>query len=436
MTPRLKHVLLKCCSSIAATRAVIHRLLYFVTKTKWACRSETAWLPRRKRLAPCSMGLYAGLVHLVVQVRLLPSDEQSVLLRATLERCNEACSWISSQAVDSGTFRQFALHRLVYTKIRAHFGLGAQMAVRCIAKVADSHKAGKKDKVRRFRRHAAQPYDARLVRWGEDYVSLWTLEGRIKVPFRCSERQREMLQTRVGEVDLVLTRTGKWLLVVPCKVGERTMVEPDDFLGVDLGIVNLAADSDGEVYSGDNIDRVRRTYAHRRRNLQRRGTRAAKRKLRQISGREARFRRDVNHRISKALVQKAERTGRGIALEDLEGIRDRVTARRRQRARLHGWSFFQQRTFLEYKASLAGVLLVTVDPSYTSQTCPECGHCSKTNRPTRDRFTCVSCGHAGPADHIAARNIRARAVVNRPNGHLLKVSGQLHGEISDTSLRL
>jgi len=185
MTPRLKHVLLKCCSSIAATRAVIHRLLYFVTKTKWACRSETAWLPRRKRLAPCSMGLYAGLVHLVVQVRLLPSDEQSVLLRATLERCNEACSWISSQAVDSGTFRQFALHRLVYTKIRAHFGLGAQMAVRCIAKVADSHKAGKKDKVRRFRRHAAQPYDARLVRWGEDYVSLWTLEGRIKVPFRC-----------------------------------------------------------------------------------------------------------------------------------------------------------------------------------------------------------------------------------------------------------
>jgi len=213
------------------------------------------------------------------------------------------------------------------------------------------------------------------------------------------------------------------------------MTEPDDFLGLDMGIVNLATDSDGDNYSGAEVEEVRRRYAHRRRNLQRKGTKASKRKLRKISGREARFRRDVNHRISKKVVQKAQRTGRGIALEELKGIRGRVTARRRQRARLSGWSFYQQRSFVEYKALLAGVPVVAVDPAHTSQTCPECGHVSKRNRPTRDRFCCESCGHAGPADHIAARNIRARAVVNRPNGHsVLKVSGHL--DVSGTSLRL
>jgi len=377
-------------------------------------------------------------VHLVVQVRLLPSEEQEALLQTTLERCNEACSWISEQAVALGVFHKIAVQKAVYGEVRSLFGLGAQAAVRCIAKVAASHTVGRRSKPRKFRRHGAQPYDPRILTWGESHVSIWTLDGRIKVPFKCSERQREMLESRVGEVDLVRTKMGKWLLAVPCEVAESPQADTGDFLGVDLGIVNLAADSDGGTYSGDTVEQVRRRYAHRHRNLQKKGTKASKRKLRQISGREARFRRDVNHQISKALVHKAQRTGRGIALEDLQGIRDRVTARRRQRARLHGWSFHQQRKFIEYKALLAGVPVVAVDPAYTSQTCPECGHVSKKNRPTRDRFRCESCGHAGPADTIAARNIRARAAVNRPNGLLreIKVSGQLHGEISGTSLRL
>jgi len=368
-------------------------------------------------------------MRLVVQVRLLPSKQQDALLQTTLERCNEACTWISKQAVSLGIFHKIAIQKAVYGDVRSQFGLGAQAAVRCIAKVANSHKVGRRSKPRKFRRHGAQPYDPRLLTWGEAHVSIWTLNGRIKVPFKCNERHREMLESRVGEVDLARTKTGKWLLVVPCKVEMEPRRATDDFLGVDLGIVNLAADSDGDTYSGGDLEQVRRRYAHRRRNLQKKGTKASKRKLRQISGKEARFRRDVNHRISKAIVQKAQRTGRGIALEDLQGIRERVTARRRQRARLHSWSFHQQRTYIEYKALLAGVPVVAVDPAYTSQTCPECGHVSRKNRPTRERFCCESCGHAGPADTIAARNIRARAAVNRPNGSPrgTKVSRALHG---------
>lgn len=116
----------------------------------------------------------------------------------------------------------------------------------------------------------------------------------------------------------------------------------------------------------------------------------------------------------KAIVQTAERTSRGIALEDLNGIRARVTARRRQRARLANWPFRQLRSFVAYKARLAGVPVVYVDPRNTSRTCPECGCIDKANRPNQATFSCVSCGYSAAADHNAARMIRARAAVRQP----------------------
>src|SRR5205823_6690249 len=124
------------------------------------------------------------------------------------------------------------------------------------------------------------------------------------------------------------------------------------------GIVNLAMDSDGEPFSGEDIELKRRVYAHRRRNLQRKGTLSARRKLKRLRGRQARYQRNINHIISKQVVQKAKGTGRGVALENLGGIRNRTTVKRKQRARHANWSFFQLRSFIEYKARLAGVKVV------------------------------------------------------------------------------
>jgi IS605 OrfB family transposase len=88
----------------------------------------------------------------------------------------------------------------------------------------------------------------------------------------------------------------------------------------------------------------------------------------------------VNHCISKKLIQTAKGTGRGIALEDLTGIRDRARFRREDRAKFHGWSFSQLRAFVEYKAQLSGLPVVAVDPRNTSRTCSACVHCEKANR--------------------------------------------------------
>mgnify|MGYP001580252114 FL=1 len=117
--------------------------------------------------------------------------------------------------------------------------------------------------------------------------------------------------------------------------------------------------------------------------------------------------------VSKCLVATAKDTGRGIALEDLTGLRDRITARRGQRATLHSWAFGQLRAFVIYKAKRAGVPVILVDPRNTSRTCPACGHVDKANRKSQALFSCQSCGYAGLADQIASENIR-RAAVNRP----------------------
>src|SRR5690606_24270109 len=255
---------------------------------------------------------------------------------------------------------------------------------------------------RTFRPHGSIASDDRVLRFKSgDQVSIWTVAGRQVIAYACGDYQRQYLPFRMGEVDLVFYRDRFYLNVV-CDVEEPPTTEAGDILGVDLGVVNIATDSDGTTYTGAAVEQRRRIYAHRRRNLQRKGTRSAKRKLRKLSGKQRRFQRNVNHVVSKAIVASAQRTGRGIALEDLTGIRDRVSARRRQRARLHNWSFFQLRSFIVYKARLAGVPVVLVDPKNTSRTCIACGCVDKANRPTQARFSCVSCGYAAPADHVAA----------------------------------
>ena len=208
---------------------------------------------------------------------------------------------------------------------------------------------------------------------------------------------------------------GMFFLAAVCDVEEPEPTDIEDVLGVDLGIVNIVADSDGQIFSGSQINNVRHRMRRLRSKLQSKGSRSARRKLKQLSGKEARFAKDTNHCISKQLVAKAKDTSRGMALEDLKGIRPLVTVRRNQRAKLHSWSFFQLRAFINYKAQRAGVPVFYVDPRNTSRTCPVCGSVDKANRPSQSVFSCVACGFAGLADHIAAINIGRRADVNQPN---------------------
>lgn len=353
-------------------------------------------------------------MKLIAQVKLLPTPEQASALKRTLELANAACNFVSQQAWKAKAFKQYGLHHLCYKDLRAKFPLSAQVAVRVIAKVADAYKLDAKTK-RTFKSHGGIAYDDRILTWRlkDLKVSIWTVDGRLHIPLVCGERQWELLATRHGELDLGLFHN-MFFLSATCNVEEPKPIDMEGALGVDLGVTNIAVDADGAVHSASHINNVRFRHRRLRAKLQAKGTRSAKRHLKKLSGKEHRFAKDTNHCISKKLVAKAKDTGRALALEDLNGIRDRITVHRAQRATLHSWSFFQLRSFIAYKAKRAGVPVVLVDPRNTSRTCPKCGHIDKANRKSQSVFSCVACGHSGLADHIAAINIGRRAAVNPP----------------------
>lgn len=293
------------------------------------------------------------------------------------------------------------------------------MTVRAIGKVAESYRNKDTRKtLHTFKETGAIVYDQRILSFkGLDKVSILTLDGRILVQLAvCEYYNNAMHGVRVaGQVDLVLQNNDFYLLVV-VDVPDDPEYKPKDYIGVDLGVKNIATDSTSANYSGDQVNGLRKRHRKLRKRLQSKGTKSAKRLLRKRSKKEQRFARDVNHRISKELVEKAKGTRSGIALEDLKGIRDRTekTVRKSQRAQHSSWSFYQLRQFIEYKAILSGVPVILVDPRNTSRTCISCNYIDKKNRVSRDQFCCQSCGYAGPADNIAAENIR-RAVVNQPD---------------------
>ena len=347
-------------------------------------------------------------VKLTVQIRLLPDATAQLALGQTLKLANQAANLVSDVAWQRRVFRAYSLQKLTYSQVRS-LGLSAQSAVRVIKKVADAYTPNRRTK-RRFRSDAAQPYDDRCLSWQPDQgtVSIWTIAGRFKgMPFVAGDYQRKLLAYRKGESDL-LCRDGRWYLFATCEVPEPTPITPAGFLGVDLGIVNIASTSDGDRHAGKHLNRVRHRNQRLRGKLQKKGTKSAKRLLKRRRRKEARFAADTNHVISKRIVAEAERTGRGIALEDLQGIRGRVRLRKPQRATLHSWAFHQFGRFIAYKARRAGVVVVLVDPSYTSQACSACGHVDRANRQGQADFSCRSCGFAGHADWNAARNIAER----------------------------
>lgn len=389
------------------------------------------WSLGKWRVVCAVVVLRSDVMKLAVQVKLLPTPREASALEATLYACNRAATHASLVAFAKDLKNRNGLQKEVYAELKATFGLSAQPAVRAVRKVVDAYAALKANlragnlgsptskRYRRvvgspiaFRREAAQPFDDRCLSWQLDArtVSIWTVEGRMRgIRFACSADQlKTLVEYRKGESDLVC-RGGTWFLIATCDIPDPEVYEPVDWIGVDRGIVNLATTSDGSNYQGCRLGRYRRWQARKRAELQAKRTRSATRCLARRARKERRHATHMNHRISKEIVSVAQRTGRGIAVEVLGGIRERVRLRGDQRGALSTWPFHQLGAHLVYKAQRAGVPFLEVDAAYTSQRCARCGHTGRANRPDRNRFFCRRCGLAGPADVVAGVNVRDRA---------------------------
>ncbi len=282
----------------------------------------------------------------------LDVDGHEQALQGTQLHFNAAASWIASVCWDERITNTNTAHHRVYGETRTRFGLGAQLAVCARAKAMEAIKAIKtQEKQRRGHQCKNRPppkpatcpqfgprgsvrYDARTYRlMALDRVSLSTVSGRVTCRLLGGKRQHEMLvdpQWEIGGADLVWRR-GVYYLYVTQSTEAPSITETPDAIGVDLGIVNVATDSTGERFTGARVREVRNRSVKRRAALQRVGTRSAQRRLKQMSGREQRFMKDVNHTISTALVKKAVVSRKALALEDLTGIRDRTMVRREDR---------------------------------------------------------------------------------------------------------
>lgn len=339
-------------------------------------------------------------MKLTLKIKLLPTNEQVNLLLDTMKEANTFCNTISNVAWEKRIFNNFKLHHEVYHKYKNIFKLSSQFLIRCIAKVADAYKLDKKVK-REFKPLGSIGYDSRIMTYKpNDIVSLWVIGGRIKIPFVC--HNRNYLPYIKGEADLVYKK-GKFYLFQTIDVPEEAIDDVEEFIGVDFGLTDIVITSDGVKHSADGLNKYREHRQKVRSSIQSKGTKGAKKLLKRLSGKERTHAQIINHTIAKSIILSAKETGKGVAIEDLTNIR--FTSKRRNkkfRTKLNKWSFYQLRSFIEYKGLLYGVNVVVINPQYTSQTCNVCKHLGKR---TNKHFKCKNCGNNMDADLNAAINI-------------------------------
>jgi len=354
---------------------------------------------------------------ITVKCKLDLTDGQRRAINNTMEAFASACNDALEVGREAETTSNVKIHDRCYYNLREDHGLPANLAVRAIARAAGILKD--EDRKRSTVRPTSIDYDGRTFSFKEEgwTISLSTVDGRQKpITLDIGEYQKNLLEGRDPSSAVVFKKriNGEvtYYAGIHIDVEEPPPDLEDDhgWVGVDLGVANVATMDDGTRYDGDHVREVKDRYRRTRASADSKGTRGACKLLRRISGRERRFMRSENHRISRRIVDKAKAEGKGIRLEDLSGIRDRVA----NSYWLQSWSFYELRQFVVYKAAIAGIPFEVVDPAYTSRTCPECGHEEEANRKTQAKFECQSCQHSAHADVIGARNI-ARGGVCQPS---------------------
>lgn len=365
-----------------------------------------------------------------IQLKLMEAPEKD--FDATVTAYRSALNMVSKYVFETKITNPLKLQRELYEKVRAKTKIKSQMTLNCFRQVSGAYRTAKKNGYKweepiNFTRNSVLLDYPRDFKFNSDEeLSINTLGKRKQVRFVCGDHQREYIDNGWKRRSGRLVKRGDgWYFHVSVSK-EFEVPEIDDrvtVIGCDLGINNIAVAYNGEgkvlMAKGGEVKNKKRHYEHVRSSLQSKGTQSAKRVLRDVSGRETRFMTDVNHQVSKQIVHWVAGFEKPvIALEDLRGIRRRVGTRKNKKSNkgsrraINKWSYYQLRTFIEYKAHELGIPVIYVDPAYTSQHCPRCGHTEEGNRVGRN-FKCLVCKYQNNADVVGAVNIRTKATFLR-----------------------
>ena len=356
---------------------------------------------------------------LTAKLKIVPSVEEAALLADTMRAYSSACNYVAEYIFDTHDLVQASLNKALYRELRSRFGLRSQMAQSVFKTVIARYRTILSNQHKWIQPVFRKP-ELDLV-WNRDYslnrektlFSVNTLEGRIKVSFFAKGVD---IDGEFGTAKLVC-KHGRFFLHVPVskEIDALSLSDVSNVVGVDRGIRFLAAtyDSEGKsgFYSGKTVKEKRAHFKAIRKELQQVGTLSSRRRLKAIGQRENRWMRDVNHCISKALVE-INPEGTMFVLEDLSDVR-KATERVHKDKRYVSvsWAYYDLEQKLRYKALKNRQLVVSVDPAYTSQTCPKCGHVSKSSRDKKNHiFCCENCGYTSNDDRIGAMNLHRMGI--------------------------
>ena len=354
---------------------------------------------------------------ITAKIQISATVDDKVLLDETMSVYADACNYVSDYVFRTHDLKQFSLNKVLYSELRERFGLKSQMAQSVFKTVIARYKTILENESKWIKPSFKKPqYD--LV-WNRDYsltqnrFSVNTLNGRVKLPYFSEGMSKYFDHTvyKFGTAKLV-NKHGKYFLHIPVTydVKESNISDIRNVVGIDRGINFVVATYDSKhksgFVSGKAIKQKRANYSKLRKELQMRQTPSARRRIKAIGSRENRWMQDVNHCVSKALV-KSNPKHTLFVLEDLSGVRN-VTERVKTKDRYVSvsWSFYDLEQKLIYKAKQNQSSVIKVDPRYTSQCCPVCGHTEKSNRNKKIHlFTCRNCGYRSNDDRIGAMNL-------------------------------
>ena len=351
------------------------------------------------------------------KIQISVDADSKVLLDETMSVYSDACNYVSDYVFRTHDLKQFSLNKVLYSTLREKFELKSQMAQSVFKTVIARYKTILENQKEWIQPSFKKPqYD--LV-WNRDYsltqncFSVNTRNGRVKLPYFAEGMSKYFDHTiyKFGTARLV-NKHGKYFLHIPVTydIEESNTSDICNVVGIDRGINFVVATYDSKhksgFVSGKKIKQKRAHYSKLRKELQMRQTPSARHRVKAIGQRENRWIQDVNHQVSKALVENNPKHTLFV-LEDLSGVRN-ATERVRTKDRYVSvsWSFYDLEQKLTYKAKQNQSTVIKVNPRYTSQCCPVCGHIEKANRDKKIRlFTCKNCGYKSNDDRIGAMNL-------------------------------
>lgn len=355
-------------------------------------------------------------ITITSKIQIYSTDEQTEILIQTMFQIRKALNYISKYIFDNNCLNQKKINQDTYYYLRETYNLKSQMAQSCMKTAIAKYKTNKSNK-HEFTLVKFKNSEYDLV-WNRDYslnkdvFSINSLQGRLKIPYQTKGMEKYFDGSYSFGTAKLVYKFNKYFLHIPMTKDypQTTPFEINKIVGIDLGINFLATayDSYGKTifYNGKHIKAKRGHYKILRKDLQECGSKSAKRRIKSIGSRENRWVTDINHTVTKALVDKYG-TNTLFVLEDLTNIRTTTEkVNNNNRYVCVSWAFYQFRQLLEYKAKMNNSMVIVVDPKYTSQTCPKCGHIAKANRDKRKHiFKCKNCNYQSNDDRIGAMNL-------------------------------